>query len=168
MSTFQVEETPEYKHGKKYELIAQEIIKQVNSVSVVEHDGTPGRQNHAEYDFRTSDNITYEVKGDEQSTKYGNFFIAYCQEINNVWRNAGIRTTKANYHMLLHGQTFYTIKTEALEKLINSKTKVSKYVNDRGNTVKGFCIPVKDVKPCATIYEHPDLTRLWVNRDFID
>ena len=157
MSNFTtIEATAEYKAGKQIELKAQEIINQVNNVTVVEHDGTEGRQNHAHYDFKTSDNITYEVKGDSKSIRTGNFFITVCQQINNEWRDAGIETTKADYHMLLYGKSFYKVNTRTLKTLTTKKIKFAFYHNDRGNIVKGLLVPVEYVKPHATIYDFID------------
>ena len=155
MSKFDITKTTEFKEGKEYEKLAQRIIEQRNQVTVVEDDDTEGRSNHEKpwFDFRTSDNLAYEVKGDTKSIKYGNFFITFKQEINKEWRPAGIAITKADYHMLLFGNSFYQVKTAILKKLITDNTyRKREYINNRGNTIAGYIIPVKEVRPFARVH----------------
>ena len=62
------------KLGQKYEQIAQKKICKLNNVSVeIEQDDNNYKFIH--YDFKTSDNICYEVKADFMSKKTGNAFL---------------------------------------------------------------------------------------------
>ena len=104
------------KVGQKYEKIAQHIICQVNNVSVIEaSDGT--NYKNVMYDFKTSDNITYEVKGDKRSSETNNFFIEFEQSIRKApFIQSGVTSSDANYWMLLHNETFYVVPFNVLRQ----------------------------------------------------
>jgi hypothetical protein len=155
--TFDVQKTQEYDNAKPYELIAQRIITHANNVQVIEDDDTPGRPDYQKswFDFRTSDQITYEVKQDSRSINTGNFFIAGMQSFKNETYKAycGICKTKADYYMLLFGNEFYKIDTDIIIDLLLTNTyKVARYGNKRGDTIYGILLPVAHVKPFAEVY----------------
>jgi len=54
---------------KKYEVIASDLIKKRDNVEII------GLCDDFKYDFMTSKGVKYEVKCDEASLKYGNYFI---------------------------------------------------------------------------------------------
>ena len=53
---YNLHETKEYKKGFPYEIKAQNIIKQKEQVDIIE------TCNNSDYDFKDSNNISYEVK----------------------------------------------------------------------------------------------------------
>ena len=157
--TYDIGSTSEYKVGRKYEELAQDIIKQANNVSIV-LEQTGGNFRHVLYDFKTSDDITYEVKADLQSYMYKNFFIAYEQRFADCQHfvPAGICKTKADYYLLLYGDCFYMIKTATLiEHILNNKYSIGGYRNNRGNTIRGYKVPVTDLHKDSIIYNIPSI-----------
>ena len=87
------------------------------------------------YDFKTDDNIKYEVKADFASVKTRNFFIEY----EGYKKLSGITITKADKHILNSGNKYYIIKTKKLKQLIRDndfKTIYTKYTE-----TAGFLIP---------------------------
>lgn len=95
------------------------------------------------YDFKTDDNIKYEVKADFRSEKTGNFYI----EFVGYGKLSGINITKADKHILKSGYKYYIITTEILKTLIRTDTKnkfPTRYTRDR--TTGGFLIPIDIIK----------------------
>ena len=153
--TFDVQNTQQYHNAKPFELIAQRIIMHAYNVQVIEDDDTPGRTNHAEYDFRTSDQITYEVKRDSRSIETGNFYIKFSQRFKEQanWIEAGLYVTKADYYMITFGNNFYKIQTDIIIELLIADTyPIVRSPTKRGDFTRGFLLPVKLVKPFAEVY----------------
>ena len=118
-------------HSKKY-------VKKFN-VSIIEEQN---KLNYhiIHYDFKTSDNISYEVKADIMSNKTNNFFIEY-QQFNEL---SGISITTAINHILINNMVFYCIATNKIRKLIELKHFPTVSTKD-GNS-KGFLIPIKVIQ----------------------
>ena len=150
MQYYNLQETPEYKNiGQPMEQIAQQIIKNAMSVDIIQ------TCNNSDYDFKDSNNITYEVKADTLSHKTNNFFITYGQKTlaNTEFQPACISKSKADYHMLLYGDSFYKVKTEVIRHLIiSSKYNKVNVLNPRNEEIQGILLKVDDIKPYATIY----------------
>ena len=81
--------------GRKYEIICQDKIKNKNNVSIVMEQNAENYKN-VNYDFMTSDLITYEVKADEMSLNTNNFFIEFKK--GNML--TGILTSDATFHII--------------------------------------------------------------------
>ena len=74
---YNLQDTTEYKDiGYPAEIKAPEIIKNNENVEIIE------TCNNYMYDFKDSNNITYEIKNDITSNITNNFFITYAQTIN--------------------------------------------------------------------------------------
>ena len=114
-----MEDTYEYKEiGLPMEIMAQNIIKKAYGVDIIE------TCNNADFDFKDSNHITYEIKADRKSSSTDNFFITYGQKTlaNTELQPAGISKSKADYHMLMYGESFYKIKTADIRLLIFKNT----------------------------------------------
>ena len=152
---FPVTEQPQYINNKPPELRAQQIIMKAYNVSIIEDDDTEGRTNFAEYDFRTSDDVTYEFKNDIRSLATGNFFITFQQKFLNGYGNwvlAGLSTTTADYWILTYGESLYIFPTVIMRKLIEKhKYKTAYYTTERGDRINGHLLQVKHIKPYAII-----------------
>lgn len=121
------------------------ITKKYN-VEVVEiQDETNFKKVH--YDFKTSDNITYEVKADIMSQTTNNFFIEY----EGYNKPSGLAITKAEKHILISGDEYYVINTQQIKQLI----KINKYrqVMTQNKSTKGYLIPKKDIIEYSEILE---------------
>ena len=70
--------------------------------------------NNYKYDFKTSDNLKYEVKTEPTSLKPGNFFI----EFYGYGKETGITTIKANFYIISDTINYYLINTNVLKKII--------------------------------------------------
>lgn len=100
------------------------------------------------FDFRTSDDIPYEVKADRKSAQTGNFFIEY----DGYGKPSGIKITTANRHILLHKDQFYMAETGKLKELIRTDKYRNVSTKDEDNNLTfGRLVPVKDVEPYATL-----------------
>jgi uncharacterized protein YuzE len=76
---------------------------------------------HVKYDFKTSDDITYEVKTDSRAAKTGNIFV----EFQQFGKSSGIEITEALYHIFVIESTYYLIKTVDLMDLCEVVISVS-------------------------------------------
>jgi hypothetical protein len=75
MKYYNLEDTHEYKNiGLPMEIQAQQIIKKALSVDIIE------TCNNSDYDFKDSNDNTYEIKADMKSHITNNFFITYGQK----------------------------------------------------------------------------------------
>jgi len=149
MVYFNLQETAEYKRGLEYEIKAQNIIKKFEKVDIIV------TCHNSDYDFKDSNNITYEVKNDAKSCITNNFFMTYKQKFNNKneYQPAGISNSKSDFHMLRYGEYFYKIKTTILKMIIfEHKYKDIYFDNNRGDTIVGLKIPVKDLEPYVIKY----------------
>ena len=88
------------------------------------------------YDFETTNDIKYEVKGDRLSIKTGNFYIEY----SAFNKPSGISISTANIWMLLYGESFYCISSDELKKLCRKYKDKKACCNFE--TI-GYLIPVK-------------------------
>ena len=151
--SYKVEDNWEYKMiGQPMEIKAQNVIKKAYNVDIIE------TCNNSDYDFKDSNNVTYEVKADQLSITTGNFFIAYSQKYPFIpeFISAGISKSKADYHLITYGESFYKIKTADIRHILMSDNK-GKYlermfINARNEYIKGFLLKVEDIKPYAIIY----------------
>jgi hypothetical protein len=105
---------------KKYEVISSELIKERDNVEIVR------RCDNFKYDFKTSKGFKYEVKCDEASLKYGNYFI----EFMGYGKPTGITTTKAHYYILCDTINYYEISVEKLKEIIKLYGHVKKTTAD--------------------------------------
>ena len=158
MTYYNLQDTPEYKKGATYEKIAQNIIKKYEKVDIIE------TCNNSDYDFKDSNNITYEVKNDSLSIKTKHFFITYKQQFknNNYFTAAGISNSKSDYYMLRYGNEFYKIKTATLKMIIFNNMYIEdnkgilykhlEYNNNRGDIIRGIRVPAVDIVKDSIIY----------------
>jgi len=126
--------------NEPYEIEAIKIICDRNETELKE------RCNTYEYDFITKDNISYEVKADHASKKYGNLFI----EFKNINGCSGINTTKAEHHIITDGtDNYYMIKTLKLKEYIKkTKPSIREVKKDMLKT-QGFIINFEKFKKIA-------------------
>ena len=150
MAFYKMQDTYEYKEiGLPMEVMAQNIIKRAYGVQITE------TCNNADFDFKDSNNITYEIKADRRSISTHNFFITYAQQTlaNSELQPAGISKSKADYHMLMYGESFYKIKTADIRLLIFKNayhTLITK--NARKEEIHGLLLKVSCLKQYAIIY----------------
>ena len=93
-----------------YETLSAERVCRRNSVKIIEI------CENADYDFKTSDGLTYEVKADSMSLKTGNFFI----EFIGYGQPSGISISKSNYYILSDTEKYYLIETDKLKLLVEN------------------------------------------------
>jgi len=105
---------------KKYEVISSDLIKERDNVEIIR------RCDNYKYDFKTSKGIKYEVKCDEASLKYGNYFI----EFMGYGKPTGITTTKAHYYILCDTINYYEIHVDKLKELVKIYGHVKKTTAD--------------------------------------
>jgi hypothetical protein len=98
---------------RKYEKEAQDKIIKLNDVSIIKEQNSDNWM-FTHFDFRTSDNITYEIKADRMSLKTNNFFI----EVRNKNGLTGLSITKAEYHIITDTENYYLILTEQIRQII--------------------------------------------------
>ena len=130
-----MQDTYEYKEiGLPMEIMAQNIIKRAYRVQIIE------TCNNADFDFKDSNNITYEIKADRRSISTHNFFITYAQQTLAIseLQPTGISKSKADYHMLMYGE--------------NVCPKLS-HMNARNEEIYGLLVKVSSLKPYAIIYD---------------
>lgn len=123
--------------GRKYEEIAQEMIKTLYTTEITEIQ-TDENYKYVNYDFKTSDGTTYEIKADLLSTRTNNFFIEY----KNLKCLTGITTTKAKYHIITNGTHYYLIKTRKIKELIFLNKYRTGVTTDGTH---GYLIPCHDI-----------------------
>ena len=112
----------------KYEHIAANKICILNKTTI-KH-----TCNDFNYDFMTTDNISYEVKNDRMSNKTGNYFIEFLGRNNMI---SGISKTKADYYIITNSIDYYLIKINLLKSLCKNQRVLS--LKDKSAT--GFIIP---------------------------
>ena len=95
---------------KPYEIEAAKRIIKLNSVEVKKW------CNNYKYDFKTSDNLKYEVKTEPMSLKTNNFFI----EFYGYGKKTGITTTKANFYIISDTINYYLINVNVLKEIIDN------------------------------------------------
>lgn len=104
-----------------YEIKAAELIQKIKNVKISKY------CINNKYDFKTNDNIKYEVKAEPMSLKTNNYFIEYM----GYGKASGITTTKANFYIFTDTHdNFYLISVEHL-KIIIEKHGIKKTTADR-------------------------------------
>jgi hypothetical protein len=108
------------KLGQEIEKIAQQrIIKYFdNDISITEIN------DDNKYDFKISNNESFEVKYDRMSAITGNIFIEYyCRG-----KKSGISITQSDYHIIAFtDKDMYLIPTERLKEMIINEDYIRKY-----------------------------------------
>ena len=112
--------------GNKFEIIAQErIIKYYeNKLKVIE------TCNDFRYDFKLSNNLTYEVKYERSSLKTNKVFMEYIA----FQKPSGIDRTQADYYIFVlpindNGNQFVLISVDVIKQLINEKVYTRKHTD---------------------------------------
>jgi hypothetical protein len=113
---------------KKYEIEAGERIKTLYNTTIIKYN------NNNKYDFKTVDNIKYEVKTEPTSLTTDNFFI----EFFAYGKLSGISVTKSNFYIFSDTINFYLIDTNKLKNLIEKNTFKIVYTKDK--LTKGYLI----------------------------
>ena len=131
------------KFGNEMEAQAREIITKTFNVEVVEITGEDDYKINL-YDFKTSDGIKYEVKGDRLSVKTNNFFIEY----EGYGKPSGIEISTADKWMLLYDNSFYVIAQTDLMNLVRKEIRITQ---NKAKNTWGKLIKVSDVEPYAVI-----------------
>lgn len=96
-------------------------------------------ENHI-YDFKLDNNETYEVKYDRMNNKTKNYYIEFLQNK----KPSGIQTTKADFHILTNGRTYYKIKTDVIRELIRDekykmiRTMAKEYTTGYPDITEGY------------------------------
>ena len=121
--------------GRIYEKEAQDKIIKLNNVSIIEEQNSDNWM-FTHFDFRTSDNITYEIKADRMSLKTNNFFI----EVRNKNGLTGLSITKAEYHIITDTENYYLILTEQIRQIIITNRKHFKIASTQHGTI-GYLVP---------------------------
>ena len=101
-----------------YEIIASEKICLLNNTKLLKFN------NDYRYDFKTCDNLRYEVKTDVMSLKTNNLFI----EFESYKKQSGISVSKANYYIFCDTIDYYLIEINNLKSIssnIENKTILS-------------------------------------------
>jgi hypothetical protein len=113
----------------KYETSSQLKICKLNNTNIIEI------SNDNRYDFRTSDNLTYEVKADHLAIKTNYFFIEYfCRK-----KLSGLSVSKSDYYILTDTKYYFLISTEKLKKLTeNASEKMTKDKTTVGYMINRF------------------------------
>lgn len=144
------------KLGQEKEEEAQKLIKNIDKVEIIEIN------NDFRYDFKTSNNKTYEVKYDRKAPKTGNIFIEFKTTKENneefVSFGSGIRTTTANYYIILiilnELYIFFLIDTDELKLLIKNNNFDKLYCQniEKGTHSYGYIIPISIIQRISKIY----------------
>ena len=111
-----------------FENIAADKICVRNHVTVLE------TCDNYKYDFKTDDNITFEVKTDKMSNITGNYYIEF---LGRNEKPSCISITEADYYIITNTIDYYMIKTSKLKKLCANQPV--KTLKDKSSS--GFIIP---------------------------
>ena len=144
---YDITREPNFDFGRMYEKVAQSIICRTKKVEV-DHE-----RDDCLYDFQTSDGLKYEVKANKDTKIWKTFYIEMTQSIFDgvewsAYRPSGLKTSKADYWILLHGKSFYKILQTDLKLLIlnnESKYKRSCAKPNKTNRTTGVRVPTIDV-----------------------
>ena len=121
------------KEYEPYEIEASKRIENFNNVSTI------FRCNTNEYDFKTSDDKTYEVKTDKMSLSTNNFYI----EFEGYGKPSGIKTTISDYYIFSDTINYYCIPTIVLKQIIqtcNYRIKDNSFNNAKGYIINKYHI----------------------------
>lgn len=130
--------------GDMYEKESRDKITKKYYVDIIEIQ-TDDNYKNVLYDFKTSDDITYEVKADIMSQTTNNFFIEY----EGYDKPSGLTITKADKHILISGDEYYLIDTIQIKQLI--KNNKYKAVMTQNKSTKGYLIPKNDIMKYSQI-----------------
>ena len=120
------------KEAQHYEQIAIDKICTRNNVSLLERQDETNYKT-MKYDFKTSDNNTFEVKVDMRASKTLNIFV----EFQQFGKSSGIEITEAIYHIYVIDDVFYQIETvDLLELCEDCSIGHVKRSNSKGYLVK--------------------------------
>jgi hypothetical protein len=92
---------------------------------------------HIHYDFKTDDNIKYEVKADMMSAKTKNIFIEFMDGKNN---KSGLTISEANYYIIFSCDNYYMIDINELKELTKNKPIVKTKDGTKGYLIKNELI----------------------------
>jgi hypothetical protein len=112
---------------KKYEIEASKRIKAKYNVDIKKW------CDNSNYDFKTTDNIKYEVKAEPTSLKTFNCFIEYFA----YGMPSGISISKANYYVITDTINYYLIETKRLKELCQKYNNIKK---TRDNLTSGYLL----------------------------
>lgn len=131
---------------KQLEIGKEQEQEAINRITRNYHVQLVEQLNNSDYDFKTSDGKTYEVKFDQKSTITNNFFIEY----HGFAKKTGIDITRAKYYIITDGTNYYKLRTRHIKTLIKNNKYFSYTMNDISKT-KGWLIPKKDIIELSTI-----------------
>ncbi len=115
---------------KKYEIEASERIKAKYNVDIKKW------CDNSNYDFKTTDNIKYEVKAEPASLKTHNCFIEYFA----YGMPSGISISKANYYIITDTINYYLIDINKLKQLCQKHNNIRK---TRDNLTSGYLLIIQ-------------------------
>ena len=104
-----------YKNLEKYKVYEVEASKRIqlkNNVDINNY------CNNNKYDFKTSDNKTYEVKTEPMSLTTNNIFL----EFFAYGKPSGISTTESNFYIFCDTKNYFMIDTLKVKELIKNNT----------------------------------------------
>lgn len=129
-----------FKEFQPYETKAGELIEKVKGVKILKY------CSNNSYDFKTDDNIKYEVKAEPKSIYTKNYFI----EFSGYGKPSGISTTKADYYIITDTKDhYYLIGVDILKDvIINGKYKIRTTAD--GSTF-GHIVPCHDIQNKAVL-----------------
>ena len=93
-----------------YEIIASEKICLLNNIKLIKFN------DDYRYNFKTSDEIKYEVKTDELSLKTNNLFI----EFESYEKPSGVIISKSHYYIFCNTIDYYLIETQKLKEILSN------------------------------------------------
>lgn len=105
----------------KYEIEAGKIIETTFNKQIIE------TCNSYKYDFKTNDNVTYEVKAEPTCLRTNNFYI----EFFAYGKPSGLNISESNYYIITDTINFYLIETIKLKELISTNTFTIKQTKDK-------------------------------------
>lgn len=133
-------------NARKFEDEAQRRIKQIRKCTITEIQDNMNYHSTL-YDFKTSDNESFEVKADHMCSKTGNCFIEFEQK----GRPSGIGITKATHHIIVVDCNYHLISTKQLKKMCKNSVIKKSYTG-----CKGYLIQYIDLKKKSTLLAyHP-------------
>jgi hypothetical protein len=143
--------------GIEKEQEAQNLLINLFDVEIIEI------RDDYKYDFKTNDNITYEVKYDRMTQITNNFFIEYKTVYYNngttTNKLTGISTSKADKYILINTPDtnsiiFYIMDTNELKKSIEQYNYTVKCCNtyDNNITSMGYIIPSSEILKISKIF----------------
>ena len=112
-----------------YEIIASEKICLLNNIKLIKFN------DDYRYNFKTSDEIKYEVKTDELSLKTNNLFI----EFESYKKPSGVIISKSHYYIFCNTIDYYLIETQKLKEILNN-IENKKIVCTKNTFTYGFLV----------------------------